>query len=153
MFSWMRFLGKGRSLMATVERQFQASASGDVQDLLPHLHARGEDYARDAMAKRTDRGTTETKAVRQILEAQQKHIRDTVSRHEKIGSEQRMLAFGDREDEVRQLQADGRYWDKWLIRLDQELKTEPGRIRELYQFKAKRIEPVGLVYLWPVTGQ
>jgi len=32
------------------------------------------------------------------------------------------------------------------------LQTEPDRIRELYKVKARRIEPVGLVYLWPVTG-
>ena len=33
-----------------------------------------------------------------------------------------------------------------------ELKTEPERIRDIYQVKSQRIEPVGLVYLWPVTG-
>ena len=32
------------------------------------------------------------------------------------------------------------------------IDIEPERIREIYQVKAKRIEPVGLVYLWPVTG-
>ena len=30
--------------------------------------------------------------------------------------------------------------------------VNPDRIRELYDVKATRIEPVGLVYLWPVTG-
>ena len=37
-------------------------------------------------------------------------------------------------------------------RLDNELNSEPERIRNLYQVKARRIEPIGLVYLWPVTG-
>ena len=37
--------------------------------------------------------------------------------------------------------------------LDGELQTEPDRIREVYQVKARRIEPVGLVYLWPVTDK
>jgi hypothetical protein len=32
------------------------------------------------------------------------------------------------------------------------LKTEPDRIASIYEVQAKRIEPVGLVYLWPVTG-
>ena len=36
--------------------------------------------------------------------------------------------------------------------LEKELNSEPERIREIYQVKAKRIEPVGLVFLWPVTG-
>ena len=34
------------------------------------------------------------------------------------------------------------------------LGTRPikARIEALYEVKAQRIEPVGLVYLWPVTG-
>ena len=31
-------------------------------------------------------------------------------------------------------------------------RREPERIREFYEVKATRIEPVGLVYLWPVTS-
>ena len=30
--------------------------------------------------------------------------------------------------------------------------TEPQRIRSVYEVKAQRIEPVGLIYIWPVTG-
>ena len=33
-----------------------------------------------------------------------------------------------------------------------ELKSEPDRIEELYKIQARRVEPVGLVYLWPITG-
>ena len=65
---------------------------------------------------------------------------------------QMKLDFGDQEDELRQLESNRKYWTKRLLMLDQELRTEPERIQELYQVKAKRIEPVGLVYLWPVTG-
>jgi hypothetical protein len=36
--------------------------------------------------------------------------------------------------------------------IEEELKSEPDRIRGIYEVKAKRIEPVGFVYLWPVTG-
>jgi hypothetical protein len=32
------------------------------------------------------------------------------------------------------------------------LQTQPERIRGLYQVKARRIGPAGLVYLRPVTG-
>ena len=63
-----------------------------------------------------------------------------------------LIDFGDQEDELRQLESNRRYWDKRLTALETELRTEPDRIRELYDVKATRIEPVGLVYLWPVTG-
>ena len=36
--------------------------------------------------------------------------------------------------------------------LDEELRTEPDRIRAVYEVEATRMEPVGVVYLWPVTG-
>ncbi len=58
----------------------------------------------------------------------------------------------DDPDEKRQLNANKRFWAKRLEMLKDELKIEPDRIRELYDVKATRIEPVGLVYLWPETG-
>ena len=116
---------------------------------MPHLQARGEDYARDARKLLIDRGEAEAKAMREILETQKKHITDLVTQHSKPDLQ---LRLGFVEDELRQLESNRRYWDKRLRRLEDELKTEPERIRDLYQVKATRIEPVGLVYLWPVTG-
>jgi hypothetical protein len=43
----------------------------------------------------------------------------------------------------------------WRSRLDQfqrDLESEPKRIRTFYEVRAKRVEPVGLVYLWPETN-
>jgi len=141
-----------RPVTDAVLKQLQSCAPSDVQELLPHLTARGQEYAQDAEKKLRERGEVEAKAMREILETQQKHISDTVAKHEKMDDRQRRLDFGENEDELRQLEANKRYWGKRLASLQRELQTEPDRIRELYQVKAKRIEPVGLVYLWPVTG-
>lgn len=54
-------------------------------------------------------------------------------------------------DERRQLEADKRYWRARLATLDQEIADEPERVRASYRVKARRIEPVGIVYLWPVA--
>jgi hypothetical protein len=62
------------------------------------------------------------------------------------------LDFGDDENELAQLDANKRYWENRLEQLREELKTEPQRIADIYKVKAQRVEPVGLVYLWPVTG-
>ena len=56
------------------------------------------------------------------------------------------------EDEKRQLKADITSWRARLVKFDQDLKTEPARIREFYEVRARRVEPIGLVYLWPDTG-
>ena len=50
----------------------------DVQELLPHLQGRGEDYARDARKLLIDRGAAEAKTMRDILETQRKQITDVV---------------------------------------------------------------------------
>ncbi len=140
------------SVTPEVTSQLQVAAPDDVQQLLPHLQTRGEEYAADAIKKLTQRGEAEAKAMREILETQQKHIEKTADKYAKKDTGQLMMDFGDKADEVRQLESDKRYWVKRLELLKDELETEPTRIRELYEVKATRIEPVGLVYLWPVTG-
>jgi hypothetical protein len=127
--------------------QLQQAAPKDVRELLPHLEKRAAEYARDAAALLEKRATTESKAMREILEQQQKHIESTVERHDR--SPQLTLNFPD--EEKRQLESNRRYWSKRLIDLQSELTTEPERIRALYEVRAQRIEPVGLIYLWPTS--
>ena len=56
------------------------------------------------------------------------------------------------EEEKRQLESDIRSWRTRLEQFDRDLEQEPQRVREFYEVRAKRIEPVGLIYLWPETN-
>jgi len=123
----------------------QHSAARDLGELLPHLEQRGQECADDAIRKLAKRGEDESKQMREILESQRKHIASTAEK-----SVQAVLPF--RDDELRQLEANRRHWDHRLSELEGELETEPARIRDVYQVRARRIEPVGLIYLWPVTN-
>ncbi len=38
-----------------------------------------------------------------------------------------------------------------LASIDHEIETEPAQIEELYRTVLRRLEPVGMVYLWPET--
>ena len=143
---------KGFKLTPEVIEQLKQAAADDIRELLPHLQTRGEEYAADAVKKLAARGAAESKAMREILETQQKHISETVKRISKLNPNQLRLDFGEVEDELLQLDANKRYWAKRLEELREELKTEPARIEDLYNVRARRVEPVGLVYLWPVTG-
>ena len=136
----------------TILTQLQACAPRDVQELLPHLQTRGEEHARDAEKKLHARADAEAKAMRHILETQKTHIAATAAKYENLDPKQLRLKFGDNDEELRQLDSNRRYWTKRLAVIDKDLESEPARIREVYQVKATRIEPVGLVYLWPVTG-
>ena len=106
----------------------------------------GED-CRVALAKRADQ---EAKAMAEILELQKKRVSETA---EKFRTNQIEFDFGDfNSDELRQLESNKRHWEKRLAAIDRELKTEPECIKAVYEVKAQGIEPVGLIYLWPVTG-
>ena len=132
----------------TIQQRLLATAVGDVRDLLPPLQQRGEQLAQEAQRDLRQRGEREARAMREILEDQQKRLADTAVKYR--ADSQLTLDFN--EEERRQLEANRRHWDKRLNALAGELEREPARIREVYAVRATRLEPVGLVYLWPVTG-
>jgi hypothetical protein len=139
-----------RPIPDPVVRQLQAAAPRDIQELLPHLQTRCAEYIQDAKLRLEKRAEAEAKAMLEILETQKKHLGETVARYERPEAQLRFQEFN--EEERRQLESNQRYWGKRLSDLDKELRTEPDRIRNLYEVRAQRIEPIGLVYLWPVTG-
>ncbi len=71
-------------------------------------------------------------------------------KHEGEGLKQLTLDFD--EEEKRQVESDMRSWRSRLEQFERDLEREPQRIREFYEVRAKRVEPVGLVYLWPETN-
>jgi SNF2 family DNA or RNA helicase len=136
-----------RPVPEVILRQLQDAAANDVRELLPHLQMRAKEYVEDAIAKLKHRADDESKKMREILEAQKRHLQETVTRY--LQDDQLKLQFSD--EEKRQLESNQRYWDKRLISLVEELKTEPDRIRSQYEVRAQRVEPVGLIYLWPIS--
>ncbi len=130
-----------------IQKRLLAAVPQDMVALQPHLEERAAALAARARERLAARGDKEAREMAEILEAQRKRIEDTVARY---GKPQLMLEFDD--EERRQIDADRRHWQRRLEALRDELKQEPNRIRKTYDVKATRIEPVGLVYLWPVSG-
>ncbi|NBC34023.1 MAG: ATP-dependent helicase [Alphaproteobacteria bacterium] len=120
----------------------------DVEDLLPALQSRARQAIDAAKADLDERGAEEARSLAELLQQQRKRI------------EKAEAAYDDRqldlpnvaEAERRQKRADRRHWLERLRRLDRELEEEPARVRASFDVRAERLEPVGLVYLWPVTG-
>ena len=130
-----------------IQEKLRVAAATDIAELLPHLEKRGKELADGAHILLAKRAEEEATAMRSILEDQKKRVAETATKYR---DSQLLLDFND--DETRQLESNKRHWDKRLHAIDQELATEPARIRSIYEVKAQRIEPIGLVYLWPVTG-
>ncbi|MEZ4311221.1 MAG: DISARM system SNF2-like helicase DrmD [Polyangiaceae bacterium] len=126
-----------------------AAAERDVSELLPHIHAAADERARRAQDLLHARGEAESRDMEQVLTAQNERLRAQMAA---VDSPQLSLAIGPFADEKRQLEADKRHWTKRLKELESEQRTEPARIRRTYEVRARRVEPVGLAYLWPVSG-
>ena len=137
MYQLSKFARRNRALVTGVAAVFAVLVLGIVASAWEAVQARHA-------AKRAEQEST---AMTTILEDQKKRVAETAK---KYSDSQLLLDFSD--DENRQLESNKRHWDKRLHAIDQELATEPDRIRSIYEVKAQRIEPIGLVYLWPVTG-
>lgn len=134
-----------------VARRLQQSAERDVAELLPQLRRRGKEHAADARERLAKRAAEEAKAMRQILEEQKLHLERTIAEHDRA-DQQRKFEFM-RAEERHQLEADRKYWQlRRLPALERELAAEPERVRQVYDVHGERLEPIGLVYLWPVSG-
>ena len=130
-----------------VRQRLAAGAKRDLDELRPHLHVQAEELIAEATAKLVQRGDQEAADMRVILETQRARIIATAATYEKA---QGLLPFDA--NELRQIEADKRHWMRRLDDLAREIDSEPARIRGSYDVRATRFEPVGLVYLWPVTG-
>jgi superfamily II DNA or RNA helicase len=146
-----RSLG-GRSLKSpgtAIEHKLLDSAARDVEELLPLLEPRAAELADLAIQKLRQRGEREEKDLRETLERQRDRVREELSKSDK-SFEQLTLDFN--EEEKRQLESEMRSWRVRLGQFERELEREPRRIRAFYDVRAQRVEPVGLVYLWPETN-
>jgi hypothetical protein len=132
-----------------VRRRLLDAAPRDIEDLLPQLEPRAEEFAALAIEKLRGRGEREEKELREILQRQHARVREELAKHE---GEFDQLTLGFDEEEKRQLEANVRSWRSRLTQFDRDLEREPQRVREFYEVRAKRVEPVGLVYLWPETN-
>lgn len=125
------------------------SAPQDIEQLLPQLEPRAEELATRAEEKLRERGIREARSLRETLESQRKRVIEELAKHDK-GFQQLTLDFDA--EEKRQLESDIRSWRMRLEQFERDLETEPDRIQAFYEVRARRVEPVGLVYLWPETN-
>ena len=132
-----------------IQQRLLEAAPADIDALRPQLERRAEEFAAVASAQLAERGQREAQMLTDTLSAQRKRVLEEIERHD---AEFRQLALGFKQEETRQLQADMRHWQRRLAQFDRDLEQEPGRIGAFYKVRAQRVEPVGLVYLWPETN-
>ncbi|MEQ1885183.1 MAG: DISARM system SNF2-like helicase DrmD [Bryobacteraceae bacterium] len=139
-----------RSVPAPSQERLLRSAERDVTELVSHLQDRAAKLADKAAEQLTARGEKEAKELTSIIEAQRTRILATMKNYD--DRQQRLEFDGEDQLERRQRETDRKYWDRRLTSIDKEIVSQPAQIKAGYVVKAKRMEPVGLVYLWPISG-
>jgi superfamily II DNA or RNA helicase len=165
-----------------IQRKLLSSAPRDIEDLLPQLEPRARELAEVAIDKLKKRGEGEAKDLREILTHQRQRVLEELEKgdrgeledvklldREEQKLKQELLFEEDKprqaevrqrleeakrevEEAKRQIEMNVRSWRTRLEQFDRDLEREPQRIREFYEVRAKRVEPIGLVYLWPETN-
>ena len=138
-----------RESQGALRGRLKAEAVRDIAELTPHLERRAAVLVERAVRDLGKRAESEAIEMAEILQAQ----RDRIVEHQrKLADEERQQKLAFNPVEQRQLAADRRHWAERLAAIAKELEDEPERVRRSYVVKASRVEPVGLVYLWPLSS-
>jgi hypothetical protein len=132
----------------------QTTTEKDLADLLPAIERIAGERLAEAKRLLARRGEEEAKSLTSLLESQRARIAKAAADAEKDDPNQFALPVV-LDEERRERQADRRHWRHWAVRLDRlagEIANEPARIRASYEVRAHRLEPVGVIYLWPATS-
>jgi len=130
---------------APVRERLSASAGGDFAALWTHVEAAAA--AEEAKARRMleRRGEVEAEALRAILDRQRRAIDEALTEGQQVS-----LGLEEADEaQQRQFRADQRHMEQRLERLERERQEQPQEIIAGYEVVARRLEPLGLVYLWP----
>jgi ERCC4-related helicase len=128
--------------------RIQALVDRDIADLAPSFERIAKERLADVTIQLAKRGEAEARLLSELLERQRGRIAKASAEFDP----NQLLLPGIADDERRERDADRRHWQSRLLRLESEIRDEPERIRASYNVHAHRLEPVGLVYLWPTSG-
>ena len=140
-------LRDARPAPATAVARIQALLERDIADLVPALEQIAAERLVQVKEQLKKRGEEEARSLSSLLDQQRSRIAKAAQEFDP-----KQLALDLVPEERREREADRRHWESRLNRLDRELQDEPARLRATYHVRAHRLEPVGLVYLWPVSG-
>jgi hypothetical protein len=127
------------------------SAPDDFAALWKHVKDEAAARQQQAELKLKVRGDREGDQLRQILERQRQAIErrlvETVQHS--LFADDATTAIDKRER--KQLEDDRKHMQRRKDEMQTEIEREPARIRDSYRVTLSRLEPVGLVYLWPAN--
>jgi len=132
---------------AAVQSKLLSVAPTLFANLWRHIREEADALAHDAERNLLQRGAEESEALTNILKTQRAAIISEIER--RGGHTQLVIQFDKREAE--QFRREKQHMDDRLVSIQLEIEREPKQIEGLYKVTLRRLEPVGLVFLWPET--
>ncbi|MBK6692745.1 MAG: DEAD/DEAH box helicase [Myxococcales bacterium] len=130
-----------------VQNKLLAASPKVFSSLWKQIRDEADAVAHDAERKLTQRGTEESEALRGILATQRAAIIAEIERRAQLSFDD--LNLDKREQD--QFKKEQAFMGDRLVDIQLELEREPQQIQALYRVALRRLEPVGLVFLWPET--
>ncbi|MCC7406412.1 MAG: DEAD/DEAH box helicase family protein [Bdellovibrionales bacterium] len=146
---------KKHSVQKNIQAKLHSSIIQDIDDLKATLLKRAEKAIEKAQGLLEKRAVAEADQMKKIIENQIKSVSKFQGGLEKKDQAQALLPGFEEiveKAEREQFEANRKYWVKRLEDLARELEQEPQKVKQSYQIKASRFEPVGIVYLWPESN-
>ncbi|MAQ13218.1 MAG: hypothetical protein CMN30_00260 [Sandaracinus sp.] len=132
---------------AAVRTKVLAAAPTLFGRLWQRVRDDADEEAHRATRALTERGREEADALRKLLWNQRNDVQHSIAR-----LQQTTFDFGESQsdrDQERQVQRDLQHLKNRYETIGREIEREPVSLETLYEVALKRLDPVGLVVLWP----
>lgn len=149
LFRLETLLAKPEALRSVSDRratEVLQRAASDFATLWSLVRDEADAQAHDAQTKLGQRGHDEAVQLTEILEGQRRAIERALADPSR---EQLLLPGMLPEPERRQLDEERKAMRERLRTIPKEIEREPAELEAMYRVQLRRLEPVGLVYLWP----
>jgi len=118
------------------------------EQLWSYVEAEADARAQESLLDLQRRGLEEADQLKEILMRQ----KDAIEQRLQLSSPQLVFDFAEpTKAEQKQYESDRQYMEHRLEAIEHEIETEPEDLKSLYQVGLRRLQPVGLVVLWPRT--
>ncbi len=131
-----------------VRQKVIESAPQLFSQLWQHVEAEADARAQEALLDLERRGIEEAIQLEEILQRQ----RDAIEKQLQLKVPQLAFEFTElTKGQQKQVEDDRKHMGNRLEAIDREIEEEPEDLMSLYQVSLRRLQPVGLVVLWPRT--
>lgn len=137
-------LGHPSAIDGQQENLIRRTAQRDVDMLDGVLRERVVQLEKDVKKRLRSRADNEARQMRRLL-ARQKDL--LLQKINPDTTDQPVLPGIKEEQE--QVKREQKHWEARLGQIDEEMETEPARVRTGYAVKASRFAPTAIVWLWP----